>query len=116
MRTLWNRIKASGGVGVCWLLGAFAFGLVINNALRLPQSEVMIKSVLIAVGLLFNSLAIVNRRRGWIGLMTPFYLFGIVRDLFWQETTDWPIAIVFMALTIVIPITFFAIPSTKSSR
>ena len=115
MNNLWLKLKASGLVAVCWIMGLICLWMVVNNALSLSSGEVMTKTGFVGVGLVLNTLALFDRRRLWIGLMAPLYLFGISAGMFYQETFHLEVAFVFVALMILIPITYYSIPKAPKS-
>jgi hypothetical protein len=116
MNTLWTKLRASGLVAVCWILGSINLWIIIANTLKVDSGDVITKASYVGVGLVFNTVALVNRRRLWIGLMAPFYTIGILAGLFWLETVPTQVSMMFMAMTILIPITFFSIPSAKRPK
>ena len=110
MNTLWLKLKASGLVAVCWILGLVSLWIVLNNPLQLASGDVMTKTGFVGVGLVLNTLTLFNRRRLWIGLMAPLYLLGLSIGMFYQEIFHLEVASVFVALMILIPITYYSIP------
>ena len=110
MNALWNKLKASGLVMVCWVLGVITLGIILTNTLKFDTKDVVSKASLAGIGLVLNTIALFNRRRIWIGLMAPLYLIGISIGLFWRDSFDLSVMAVFVSLMILIPITYYSIP------
>ena len=115
MNNLWLKLKASGLVAVCWILGCICLYVVLTNTPKFESSDVMIKTGYVAIGLVLNTIALFDRRRLWIGLTAPLYLLGISGGLFMRETFELGISALFVTLMILIPITYYSIPKAPKS-